>query len=77
MYTEQDKTAIVLWIIVIAIMALLVFFHYLDWFKEFKSELRYLKIEITRTKGRERKHWKRKKKKILLSALPFFKYHRF
>lgn len=43
-------------------------------FQEFKKELRILKIEISRTVGRERKYWKRKRWKLWVSLLPFVKY---
>jgi len=36
-------------------------------------EIKLINIEIKRTHGRERKHWKRRKRKLLLSVLPFFK----
>lgn len=43
-------------------------------FQDFRSELRVLKIEISRTTGRERKYWKRQLWKLWASLLPFIKY---
>lgn len=41
---------------------------------DFQSELKYINGEIRRTSGRERKHWKKKKRRLWLSLLPFVKY---
>lgn len=43
-------------------------------FNGFSSEWRYLNREINRTEGAERERWKRRKRKLLLSLLPFFRY---
>ena len=40
----------------------------------FFAELRYLNMEIGRTRGRERKHWKRKRRRLFLSLIPFARY---
>lgn len=40
----------------------------------FFRELKYLKFEIQRTKGKERERWKRRKRRLILSLLPFVKY---
>ena len=44
------------------------------WQRNFRNELRYLKIEIERTEGREREYWKYKKRRLWLSILPFVRY---
>lgn len=41
---------------------------------EFFRKLRYINDEINRTVGREQKHWRKKKKRLLLSLIPFLKY---
>ncbi len=38
---------------------------------EFQSELRYLNMEINRTRGREREHYRRERRRLWLSLLPF------
>ena len=43
-------------------------------FIEFYDELRYLRNEINRTDGAERKYWMRKKRRLWLSLIPFVKY---
>ena len=41
----------------------------------FKRELRYVKSEIQRNRGRERAHWEKKKRRLWMSLLiPFIKY---
>ena len=41
---------------------------------DFETELRYLKREIERAIGREKKYWIRRRRKLWLSLLPFVKY---
>ena len=41
---------------------------------EFTRELRYLNMEIARSEGTEQVHWRRKKRRLWLSVLPFVKY---
>lgn len=40
----------------------------------FLHELRYLNQEIARTEGREQQHYMRRKKRLLLSLIPFVRY---
>ena len=56
-------------LVIIALAIKIVFF-----FKHFSDELKYINIEIERTEGAERKHWKKRKRKLLLSLIPFVKY---
>lgn len=55
-------------------LTLLLLVNALMKFQDFRSELRGLKIEISRTTGRERKYWKRQRRKLWASLLPFVKY---
>ncbi|MBR0447629.1 MAG: hypothetical protein IIX28_04100 [Clostridia bacterium] len=48
---------------------------FIPWLQDFRRELRYLNIEISRTQGREKLHWVKRKKKLIRSILPFFHYH--
>lgn len=41
---------------------------------EIKSELKYLNSEIERTKGKERKYYKKYRRRLFWSFLPFVKY---
>lgn len=55
------------------VMALAVASPYINWFRQ---ELKYINIEIERNKEnqREQNRWKRRKKRLLLSLIPGFKY---
>lgn len=46
------------------------------WIEWFRQELKYINTEIERYKENEREQarWKRRKKRLLLSLLPGFKY---
>ena len=39
----------------------------------FRRELKYIKVEIARTDGGERRYWKHQKKKLWLSLIPFYR----
>lgn len=41
---------------------------------DFQTELKYINGEIRRTSGKEREHWKKKKRRLWLSLLPFVRY---
>ena len=43
------------------------------WYFQFSQQLRYLNKEIRRTRGAERKLWKRRRRRLWLSLLPFFR----
>ena len=59
-------------IVVLVIIALAIKIAF--FFKNFSGELKYINIEIGRTDGAERKHWQKRKRKLLLSLIPFVKY---
>ena len=42
--------------------------------KNIKATLSYLNIEIGRTEGEEKEYWKKRKRQLLLSLIPFVKY---
>ena len=42
-------------------------------FGSFKRQLSYINMEISRTAGEERKHWKKRRRKLWISWLPFTK----
>ena len=44
------------------------------WFQWFSRELRHVNKEIDRTDGKEREHWKKRKKRLLRSIIPFVGY---
>ena len=59
---------------IIMITVLLVWLLWIMLRPEFFRELQFLKMEISRTTGEERKKWLRQRKRLLLSLIPFVKY---
>ena len=60
---------------IIAVILLIgLFVAVVRFFIGFSQELRHINTEIGRTKGEERKHWERRKRKLWLSLIPFVKY---
>ena len=41
--------------------------------EEFKRDLKYVKTEIKRTRGSERRAWQKEKRRLWLSLIPFYK----
>lgn len=61
--------SLVLIIVSQALLAVAVSFY-----NHFSRELRYLNLEISRTQEREQRYWIKRKRKLWLSLIPFFKY---
>ncbi len=74
MNLELDTFTNVLMAILIAIFAIALVVGMTMKINGFSRELDYLNREIARTEGEEREHWKREKRRLWLSLLPF--YHR-
>lgn len=55
-------------VLVVLAINLTLFFH------DFLRELRLLNMEINRSEGREREHYRRQRKRLWLSLIPFIKY---
>ncbi len=73
MNPELDAFTNVLLAIVIVFFAVLILVVLSVKINEFSHELDYLNREIARTEGAEREHWKREKRRLWLSLLPFFR----
>ena len=71
--SSEKALGILLIFLLLAGVAFLFSIPYLDWFRQ---ELKYINIEIERNSHnpREQARWKRRKKRLLLSLLPFYKY---
>ena len=68
---------IYVWIIVIVLVALVgvaIGSRFVAWYGEFQKELSVINAEIARNTGREKRHWKKRKRRLLLSILPFRRY---
>ena len=73
-YTSSERVLGVLLIfLLLAGVVFLFSIPYLDWFRQ---ELKYINIEIERNKDnpREQARWKRRKKRLIRSLIPGFKY---
>lgn len=60
--------------LVIAFFVFLILIWIISYFQEFRLELKSLNCEIERTEGRERKYWKKRRRRLWLSLIPFVKY---
>lgn len=71
MSPELDAFVNVLLVIMIAFFAVVLFVVLTVKIYDFKRDLDYLNMEIARTEGAEREYWKREKRRLWLSLLPF------
>ena len=67
---EQVLSGLFVILVVIALL-LLIFSRRIMWFFQ---ELKYINDEIRRNDGREKARWKRRKRRLFLSIIPFVKY---
>ena len=70
--TPPETTILILVIAIPTILFLLAFIC--NSYGDFRRELKYINLEIGRTYGEEREDWKRKRRRLWLSLLPFVKY---
>ena len=71
MNTELDNFTIALLVIIIVFFAIVFLAGLITKIHNFRQELENLNREIARTDGAERKYWKREKRRLWLSLLPF------
>ena len=55
-----------------AFVGLLIIAKFALFYRSFRKELNYINSEIRRTTGGEQARWKRAKKRLLLSLIPFY-----
>lgn len=73
----MNETSTELYVLIGIVAAVCFFVLLLGFFQvcnDFSNELRYLNSEIRCTYGAERRHWKRQRRRLWLSLLPFVKY---
>ena len=70
----SDKTSTVLIVIIAVFFVVLLIYGLVVFLNEFAMELKYLNNEIRRTRGEDRKHWQRQKRRLWLSLFPFIRY---
>ena len=73
MNPELDALTNVLLTMVIAFFVIVLLVGLTMRINGFSHDLRHLNIEIGRTEGAEREYWKREKRRLWLSLLPFFR----
>ena len=73
MFREEDPVIIILLAIMILFVAALLIVGLVMKLNGFTRELDYIKREIQRTTGAEQLRWKREKRRLWLSLLPFYR----
>lgn len=72
--TNPDSELYLLIGVVVVVILLPMLIGLVVFINDFSSEQRYLNNEIGRTTGGERRYWKRQKRRLWLSLIPFVKY---
>ena len=73
-YNAYNNTEFVLFLIISFFIFLIVIIFLLTVWIPFLEELKYIKMEINRSKGREKRYWKRELKYHYLGLIPFSKF---
>lgn len=73
MNAEIDPIIGILFAIVILFFAVFLLVGLVMKINEFSHELEYINREIERTTGGEQRYWKREKRRLWLSLLPFYR----
>ena len=73
LYGSERILGILLIILMLTVVVLAVMSPYLQWFRQ---ELKYINTEIERNASnkREQNRWKRRKRRLLMSLIPFVPY---
>ena len=76
MYLANNAETDIYWFIIIiaGFFVILLLYGVVSYFTDFFRELKYINCEIRRNHGSERHYWIRRKRKLLLSLIPFVKY---
>lgn len=74
MYSILEENPVFILLLVILAIACFALWLILFFIIPFVTELRELNIEISRCTGEELKYYKRRRRKLFLSLLPFVKY---
>lgn len=70
----MDNGIYILAAVVVGLLLILAIIRLAMWLQAFMAELRYVNKEIDRTAGAEWEHWRKRKKRLLLSLIPFVRY---
>lgn len=73
MISDIDPTVVTLLVILILFFGLLFLIGMILQVKRFFWELNYINMEIARTTGEEQRQWRKKRRRLWLSLLPFYR----
>lgn len=71
---NEDVFLTFLLVIVVGFFALLIIGGLVMFLSDFSRELKTINMEIHRTTGGERRYWKRQRRRLWLSLIPFVPY---
>lgn len=60
-------------VVIMAVLLILLIVRLVLGFNTFKRNIKYINMEIRRTRGSERKAWQKEKRRLWLSLIPFYK----
>ena len=70
----ESFTMTFIYYFIFILLFLIIFINLVIFFMEFSKDLKYIKMEIRRTCGREQKYWIRRKRRLWLSLIPFVRF---
>ncbi|MBQ3147709.1 MAG: hypothetical protein IJB91_08290 [Oscillospiraceae bacterium] len=70
---DKDIAIIIILAVIILFVAVLLLVGLAVKLNEFSRERDYIEREIQRTTGAEQRHWKREKRRLWLTLLPFYR----
>ena len=70
----ENYTTLICAIIIGVILLCFAIVRFAMWLQWFRKELRYVNKEIARTVGKEQQHWRKRKKRLIWSIIPFIGY---
>lgn len=70
---DKDIAIIIILAVIILFVAVLILVGLAVKLNEFSRERDYIEREIRRTTGAEQRHWKREKRRLWLTLLPFYR----
>lgn len=64
----------IIFVIFALLMGIPILAAFAKWLLLFNEELEYLKNQIQKTEGREKRYWIRKRRRLWMSIFPFVRY---
>lgn len=71
-----DTLTVLVIVLLAAVFVLILLWALMVKIEEFKAELDYINMELDRATGRSRAFWRKKKRQLWLSLLPFYRAKR-